>query len=64
MSYCSSGCYCPDYYKLVGINEKNFIIVKETTGILATLFSAMTLMPQIFVAYKTKGKETMSYSFY
>lgn len=63
MSYCSSGCYCPDYYKLINMDQKNYIIVKEISGILATLFSAITLIPQIYISCRTKGKETMSYSF-
>ena len=63
MSYCSSGCYCPDYYKIIGMDETYYIIFKEVIGIISGVLSGITLMPQIYIAIQTKGKETMNYSF-
>ena len=63
MSYCSSGCFCPDYYKLIGFEKVNYIIFKETIGIMASILTAITLLPQIYLAIHSHGKETMSPSF-
>tara|TARA_B110000967_G_C18844035_1_gene540959 strand:- start:491 stop:835 length:345 start_codon:yes stop_codon:yes gene_type:complete len=63
MSYCSSGCTCPDYYKIIGMDKTVYIIIKETIGIIAAFLTGITLMPQVYIAIKSKGEKTMNYTF-
>ena len=63
MSYCSSGCVCPDYYKIIGIDELQYTIYKEIIGSISAILTAITLIPQIIVSIKSKGKDSISYCF-
>jgi len=45
------------------MDETYYIIFKEVIGIISGVLSGITLMPQIYIAIQTKGKETMNYSF-
>jgi len=64
MSYCASACICSDLntkYPFMG--TENFIIIKETLGALAGVFSAIMFFPYVISTCKSRGKESISLNF-
>jgi len=56
---CYGECICLGIPK---IND-NHVIIKEVIGLIATILTGITLIPQIVIAIKTKGKQTMNIPF-